>query len=77
MLYPQAQKFEMRESPRWCMGSLVPGVVLVLGVVLGVVLVGVGAGAGTARRAGAECVKVSIGATGGIVIGVSAGGVGW
>ncbi|MGJ4112399.1 hypothetical protein ACN4DU_06310 [Corynebacterium macclintockiae] len=51
------------------MGSLVPGVVLVLGVVLGVVLVGVGAGA--------ECVKVSIGATGGIVIGVSAGGVGW
>ena len=56
---------------------MVPGVVLVLGVVLGVVLVGVGAGAGTARRAGAECVKVSIGATGGIVIGVSAGGVGW
>lgn len=38
---------------------------------------GCGRDAGTARRAGAECVKVSIGATGGIVIGVSAGGVGW
>lgn len=34
---------------------------------------GRGCDAGGGPRAGAECVKVSIGATGGVVIGVSAG----
>lgn len=75
MIYPQAQKFEMREAPRWCTGSsaLGMGVVLVPGV--GAVLVpgaGVGVVPGAACGCGAECAEVSIGDTGAVVVSVSA-----